>query len=98
MTSPFVNPVSGYKTLSRFDSFSWRPPMSTVVSAGMRSGGLALARRRLLRGAGPLCRGCRLLLRRLVLVARVRRGVALARLLGGGDARLERSHEVDDLV
>src|SRR5687768_750457 len=32
MTWPLVNPSSGYRTLSRFDSFSWRPPISTVVT------------------------------------------------------------------
>src|SRR5436305_8371192 len=36
MTSPLVNPVSGYSTLSRFDSVSVRPSTCTATFADSR--------------------------------------------------------------
>src|SRR3954447_15759430 len=108
MTSPLVKPVSGYSTLSRLVSFSWRPSMVAVVFSGTRRvyppegalRALPLARGRLLRGSldGP----CRLGFLGLAVSRLVVGGpscrVALARLLRRRHARLEGGHEVDDLV
>src|SRR5581483_9794079 len=102
MTSPLVNPTSGYSTLSRFESLTSWPSMVTTVGfdSGTRwvypSGRLALPRCRLLRGTCRL-RSSGLAVSRL-LVGGPSCRVALAGLLGGSDARLQRSHEVDDLV
>src|SRR2546421_12762995 len=110
MTSPLVNPVSGYRTLSRFESFSSRPSIVTDVDF---DAGTTLVypmpmlplRRLALPGACLLRRASRS--RRLrfsggVAVSRLLVGgpscrVALPGLLGGGDARLESSHEIDAL-
>src|SRR4029450_5796525 len=109
MTSPLVNPTSGYSTFSRLLRRSCRPSISTSTPSGaMRvgSGGLALASSRRLLGRLRRCLGG--LLRRLhrldgggsnlVLgdVARTRGGA------GTGGLRLahacfERREEVDDL-
>src|SRR5688500_1358561 len=35
MTWPLVNPSFGYRTLSRFDSLSWRPSTSTMGTASV---------------------------------------------------------------
>src|SRR5689334_10797150 len=113
MTSPLVNPVAGYSTLSRLDRPSRRP--STSIWVKPRSSGLAggdLLRRTLRRLLGRRAR--RGLLRRRALGRRAlrrprgrlglglllgatRAGVALPRGLRRGDARLEGRHEVDDL-
>src|SRR5262245_17798940 len=98
MHSPFVVPVSGYRTLSRFEMLSCRPATSTVVD------GFAAAMGEPLRGlARPRLDRLHVLALRL---ARGRRDgnwisgagrMALAGVLRRFHARLERGHEVHDL-
>src|SRR3954451_8027764 len=113
MTSPLVNPVAGYSTLSRLDRPRRRPSTSIWVkpcSSGLAGGDLLGRSLRRLLGR----RARRGLLRRGALRSRALRRaglwlgvrlvlgtpgarVALAGGLRRSDARLERRHEVDDL-
>src|SRR5688572_24652728 len=111
MTSPLVNPVSGYSTLSRFDSLSFWPSISTSWggAATIEGSGRLLGLRGLL-GGGLLLRrcllGCGLLLGRGLLgrlggdLARVGAGrrVTATSGLGVGHRLLQGGHQVDHLA